>query len=111
MSSNEKSIRICPKCHGHNGDCAHCGGSGADDSREELNIIGAQKKDMARSKPKRPAGRTLTLTSKGFDLEKLDSPGLSNEVFEMDDGNPILSRWDRSRKLSFWSRLVSWLRR
>lgn len=56
MSNNEKkSIRICPRCHGHNGDCAHCGGSGADDSREELNIVGAQKKDMAQSKPKRPA--------------------------------------------------------
>ena len=32
---------------------------------------------------------------KGFDLEKLDSPDLSHQVFEEDDGNPISSRWDK----------------
>lgn len=38
---NREKIRVCPACHGHNAECSHCGGGGADDHREGLNIIGA----------------------------------------------------------------------
>ena len=37
-------IRVCPKCRGHNSECPHCGGSGADDTRRGLNIIGSRVK-------------------------------------------------------------------
>lgn len=33
-------IRVCPKCRGHNSECPHCGGGGADDARRGLNIVG-----------------------------------------------------------------------
>ena len=33
-------IRVCPACQGHNSDCPHCGGGGADDARRGLNIVG-----------------------------------------------------------------------
>ena len=35
-----EKIRVCPACNGHNSDCPHCGGGGADDDRQGLNIIG-----------------------------------------------------------------------
>lgn len=34
-------IRVCPACQGHNSECPHCGGGGADDARQGLNVIGA----------------------------------------------------------------------
>ena len=33
-------IRVCPKCRGHNSECPHCGGCGADDARRGLNVVG-----------------------------------------------------------------------
>ncbi len=33
-------IRVCPKCRGHNSECPHCGGGGADDARRGLNVVG-----------------------------------------------------------------------
>lgn len=33
-------IRVCPKCRGHNSECPHCGGGGADDVRCGLNVVG-----------------------------------------------------------------------
>ena len=35
-------IRVCPACQGHNSECPHCGGGGADDARQGLNVIGAK---------------------------------------------------------------------
>lgn len=37
-------IRVCPKCRGHNSECPHCGGGGADDARRGLNVIGSRIK-------------------------------------------------------------------
>lgn len=37
-------IRVCPKCRGHNSECPHCGGGGADDARRGLNVIGSRVK-------------------------------------------------------------------
>ena len=40
-------IRVCPKCRGHNSECPHCGGGGADDARRGLNVIGSRVKPLS----------------------------------------------------------------
>ena len=40
-------IRVCPKCHGHNSECYHCGGGGADTPDRPLNVIRPARKKSA----------------------------------------------------------------
>lgn len=66
-------IRVCPACQGHNSDCPHCGGGGADDARRGLNVIGSLLKPPS-----------VGLTSAEFKKHKIQNE-LSKKESEIDN--------------------------
>ena len=102
-------IRVCPKCHGHNSECYHCGGGGTDTPDRPLNVIRpARKKSATDQDLERKRRRTMNdpkaLAEGLARLVRLEQERLSEERAEQ-------RRLKRAkvRTWPWWKRVLYWI--
>lgn len=105
-------IRVCPACLGNNAECGHCGGSGAIDGRETLNIIGAKSPVTEPVKLDRPVYQRLDK----INLMESDAPGApgraqrhANQTFNKESSKPKRNSGQTEVRFNLVRRFLNWM--